>query len=108
MTVDVSVCTACTKAFFPAPRACHACGSNHFSTRTVNAGSVEEATEVERGTRGAGPVVIGCVRTDAGPVVVARFGDLPQPGDRVELTLDDRVLKAQLIENETKGVDSCR
>ena len=42
----------------------------------------------------AGPIVLGTVRTDAGPMVVARV-EGASPGERVALRVDDGALTAR-------------
>jgi hypothetical protein len=45
-------------------------------------------------TTAADPIVLGTVRTDAGPMVVARV-EGASPGERVALRLDDRAVTAR-------------
>ena len=61
----ISVCEACREALFPARALCTKCGGNLFRQEPAERGWVEAATE-HRG------VTLASVRTDIGPVVIAR------------------------------------
>ena len=89
MTPAFSVlrCTRCGLAAWPAPALCRACGCRELRSEQAGAGLVEETTAAD-------PVVLGTVRTDAGPIVVARIeGALP--GERVALQVEDGALTAR-------------
>jgi uncharacterized protein len=77
--LSVFVCEACGAAVFPARALCPRCDGSRWREEPVEGGVVEEATE----HRGIG---IASVRTDLGPVVIAR--SRPSPGTRVRLGLD--------------------
>lgn len=79
--LPVSVCLDCGHAVFPARALCPRCGSARWLEELVEGGVVEEATS----RAGTG---VASVRTDAGPVVIARSPDSAPPGSRVALELD--------------------
>jgi uncharacterized OB-fold protein len=89
MTAGFSVgrCARCGLAAWPAPALCRGCGSRDLRAEQADTGVLEEATA-------AGAVVLGTVRTDAGPMVVARV-DAASPGERVALRVDDGALTAR-------------
>ncbi len=91
----VDVCSRCGYAAYPPRILCPACGGAEWRRRRADSGVVEEIT-VRR------PVFkrrqlpwgnwldqsetwLGSVRTDLGPVVVARVPESVKPGDRVRL-----------------------
>jgi uncharacterized OB-fold protein len=83
--VTVTVCTACGYCVFPRRLLCPQCGSGGFRAESARWGIVEEAT-----TNRAGEP-IGSVRTDAGPVVLARLGPLVTAGANVQLAYENGV-----------------
>ena len=95
MTDDLSiwVCEACGHAVFPRLLLCPVCGADRWREQRADRGVLEQATLVhpseERGTR------VGSVRTDAGPVVIARLvGDI-EPGAVVTLWREAGVVAAR-------------
>ena len=89
MTAGVSVarCARCGLAAWPAPALCRGCGSGDLRAEQADTGLLEETTAAD-------PVVLGTVRTDTGPMVVARV-EGASPGERVALRLDDGALTAR-------------
>ncbi len=89
MTVAFSVvrCARCGLAAWPAPALCRGCGSHDLPAEQADTGLLEETTAAD-------PIVLGTVRTDAGPMVVARV-DGASPGERVALRVDDGALTAR-------------
>jgi len=89
VTVVFSVvrCARCGLAAWPAPALCRACGSRELPAEQAGTGLLEETTAAD-------PIVLGTVRTDAGPVVVARV-EGASPGERVALRVDDGALTAR-------------
>jgi uncharacterized OB-fold protein len=79
-------CVRCGLAAWPAPALCRACGSRDLRAEQADTGVLEETTAAD-------PVVLGTVRTDAGPMVVARVEDAAQ-GERVALRVDHGALTA--------------
>jgi uncharacterized OB-fold protein len=77
----VAVCEACGEAVYPARAVCPRCGAERWRQRSAPRGVVEEAT-VHRGVR------IASVRTDVGPVVIARLEDDVPEGSAVSLHLE--------------------
>jgi uncharacterized OB-fold protein len=85
MTVfSVTACTACGEAVFPPRALCPSCGGRDWRSVEAADGTVEQMTE-------RGGVAIASVRTDAGPVVVARAAASCAPGDVVRLEADGGV-----------------
>jgi uncharacterized OB-fold protein len=80
-------CARCGLAAWPAPALCRACGSSDLRAEQAATGLLEETTAADR-------IVLGTVRTDAGPMVVARVEDA-SAGERVALQLDDGALTAR-------------
>lgn len=84
MSFPLPVCTSCGHAVFPPRVMCPSCGGRRWRTEHVDHGVLEEVTERDS-------VRIGSVRTDLGPVVVARLGEHANPGDRIRLDADGGV-----------------
>jgi len=74
----VTVCAACGEAVFPPRALCPPCGGREWRTVEAGAGTVEETTERD-GVR------IASVRTDVGPIVVARATAAYAAGHAVRL-----------------------
>ena len=83
MTFSVPVCSACGRAVFPPRVLCPACNSREWTAHETG-GIVEEVTERD-GTR------IASVRTDLGPVVIARLEADAPVGSSVALDADGGV-----------------
>jgi uncharacterized OB-fold protein len=77
--LSVFVCEACGAVFFPARAVCTRCGESRWREEVAAGGVVEETTEHRE-------VAIASVRTDLGPVVIAR-SSAPRAA-RVRLELD--------------------
>jgi ribosomal protein L40E len=73
-------CARCGLAAWPAPALCRSCGSQDLRPEQAEGGVLEE-------TAAAQPAVLGTVRSDAGPIVVARV-ERAVPGERVVLRVD--------------------
>jgi uncharacterized protein len=84
MSFPIPVCTACGRAAFPPRALCPSCGGRSWADGAASAGRVEEVTE-------RAGVHIASVRTDLGPVVVARVAEATAPGDMVRLDADGGV-----------------
>ncbi len=95
MTDDVSiwVCELCGHAVFPRLLLCPLCGSDRWHEQPAARGVLEQATLVhpseESGTR------VGSVRTEAGPVVIARLLGDAEPGTVVTLWREAGVVAAR-------------
>jgi hypothetical protein len=87
MAFTVAVCAGCGLAAWPRPAMCRRCGSLRFGSAEAPGGVLEEVAVAE-------PATLGTVRTDAGPVVVARV-DGCAPGERVALEVCDGALTAR-------------
>ncbi|MBB3257181.1 hypothetical protein F4827_002272 [Paraburkholderia bannensis] len=76
-SLEVHECTQCGTTLFPARYFCPACGGKNWLARTTQTGVVMEATVVRHrageGEGGASPLHLASVRTQAGPVVIARM-----------------------------------
>jgi uncharacterized OB-fold protein len=85
--ITVYVCGSCSRPVFPARLLCPRCGSREWERVSVQQGTILATTStrkrviVERliETR------IAEVRTDAGPIVVARLHATGEPGEKVRL-----------------------
>ena len=78
----VSRCVVCGLSAWPPPAMCRRCGSLGFAPEPAAGGMLEEATGS-----------LGTVRTDAGPMVVARVAGA-RPGAAVTLRVVDGALEA--------------
>ena len=78
----VSRCVECGLSAWPPPAMCRRCGSLGFAPEPAPGGTLEEVTGS-----------LGTVRTDAGPMVVARVWGA-QPGAAVTLRVVDGALEA--------------
>lgn len=93
-TLTVFQCKGCGATLFPARYLCPRCGAADWREQAAPRGTLEECTVVRHrvGAQAHGGVPLASVRTDAGPVVVARLdaaGRPGRPGDAVTLWLDD-------------------
>jgi uncharacterized OB-fold protein len=84
VSFTLPVCSACGDAVFPPRALCPRCGGRAWTTEEAATGIVEELTERD-GTR------IASVRTDRGPVVIARATSEVERGSVVELDGDGGV-----------------
>ena len=80
MKIDIQTCVACGEHYFPHRALCRRCGGGAFSVTTAEQGEVERATVLTDGS------VIATVRTDVGPLVIARAEAHVEPGDVISLT----------------------
>ena len=88
MSVELSACARCGHAYFPPRRICHRCGGSAWAAITASHGILEEATTLlhQVGAVASPNTVLGAVRTEAGPVVLARLTERAAPNTRVRLT----------------------
>jgi uncharacterized OB-fold protein len=84
VSFTLPVCADCGRAVFPPRAICPHCGGRTWTRAQTATGTVEELTERD-GTR------IASVRTDLGPVLVARADATVERGDVVALDADDGV-----------------
>lgn len=84
MSLTVHACTACGHVVFPARALCPRCGASEWRAVEAADGVVQEETAV-------GGVAVVEVRTDAGPVVVARADGRLARGARARLDADGGV-----------------
>ena len=84
-------CKACGEAVFPTRYRCPRCGAAHWTSEPAAGGAVEETTVVRHrvGAQGAGDVYLSSVRTQAGPVVIARSDTALRAGDAVAFSIDE-------------------
>jgi uncharacterized OB-fold protein len=84
VTFLLPVCASCGHAVFPSRVLCPACGGTGWETREAAGGVAEQVTA----WNGVG---VAAVRTDLGPVVVARALAGVDAGGAVELAADGGV-----------------
>lgn len=84
--LTVYACTACGHVVFPRRLLCPRCGGAELAERAAEEGVLEEVTASRSSIR------IGSIRTDAGPVVLARLLADLEPGARVRLWQHSGVL----------------
>jgi hypothetical protein len=77
-TFTVPACVTCAHAHWPPRPLCPHCGATEFTPRAAEHGIVEEATET------AG-IPFASIRTNVGPIVVARLSSAAGAGTTVEL-----------------------
>ena len=91
--LEIAACAACGHRVFPPRLACPVCYAREWRLEPAGAGTVTEVTTVRRSPAlgpGDRPVELALVRTDAGPLVIARLEQGPlEPGARVALTLHE-------------------
>ncbi|SAL78078.1 Zn-ribbon domain-containing OB-fold protein [Caballeronia telluris] len=90
MDLDITQCTQCGLGLFPARYFCPRCGSNNWTRRAVESGTVMESTVVRHraGERDAPPLYLATVRMNEGPMVVARLNAPVTDGAAVRLQVD--------------------
>ncbi|HEY2052320.1 MAG TPA: zinc ribbon domain-containing protein [Solirubrobacterales bacterium] len=96
--LQIPVCTACGHAAFPPHLACSRCGSREWRGDGNTAGTVEQTTFVRRRVgvpADAPPIPLASVRSDLGPVVIARAEGGVGPGDRVTMAFDGAAVVAR-------------
>lgn len=82
MGITMQCCVKCAKSAFPPRSLCPHCHGSAFVPVTAYRGVIEE-TSLQRGTPGT---LYASIRTDLGPIVIARIlGDGGVPGTEVEL-----------------------
>src|SRR5262245_29483907 len=85
-TLLLHSCHACGHTVFPRRLLCPRCGAGEFRDVPAVLGVLEECTTNRRGE------AIGSVRTDSGPVVLARLDQVIEPGMRVRLAYGQGVV----------------
>jgi uncharacterized protein len=85
--IELSACTACGAAFFPARLICPRCGGTRWSSQVVREGVVEDTTRVRHaiGTPDGRPRILATVRLPGGQHVVAGLQRQLPRGSRVKL-----------------------
>lgn len=78
MSLELSVCVACSEAVFPPRLLCPGCGGSVFRRVEVERGTLLRSTQ----TRG---VRIGEVGSELGPLVIARLEEALEDGAEVSL-----------------------
>ncbi len=97
MALAIPVCETCGHASFPPRLACPRCHGSAWRQGSAAGGVIEHVTVVRRSAvidTAAGAPRIGLVRTDLGPLVLARLDAHGQPGSRVELSSEGRAVLA--------------
>jgi len=92
----VDQCTACGHCAYPPRYLCPRCHGAQWKTRRVVRGILQQYTETRgRDAEGAPRTVpLATLRTDAGPLVVARLAGPAVKGASYTLTLQDQALIA--------------
>jgi uncharacterized OB-fold protein len=97
--LEIAACAACGHRVHPPRLACPRCHAREWRFEPAGGGTVAEVTTVRRSPlleAGDEPIELALVRTDAGPLVIARLEDGPlEPGTRVALTCRDRRVSAR-------------
>lgn len=97
--LEIQRCGSCGAGLFPERLRCPACGSLRFERVPAGLGRVEEQTTLRRpprrqdGADGGGPIRLGSVRLQAGPIVIARLDEEvgAGAGARLELAPDGAI-----------------
>lgn len=84
MSFPLPICGACRRAVFPPRALCPGCGALAWIQGAASEGVAEQITEH------AG-VLIASVRSDLGPIVIARVAGDVAPGETVALDADGGV-----------------
>ncbi|HEY1370539.1 MAG TPA: zinc ribbon domain-containing protein [Gaiellaceae bacterium] len=84
MSFPLPVCESCGRAAFPPRALCPSCGGSAWRSEDAAGGVVEQVSDVSA-------VHVAAVRTDLGPVVVARAPASVRAGDEIELDPDGGV-----------------
>jgi uncharacterized protein len=88
--IPIWICRACGHAVFPQRLLCPNCGGADWREEAAERGALEELTEAVFRTGGEHVTRrLASVRTDQGPVVIARVLDDAQRGAAVTLALSD-------------------
>jgi uncharacterized protein len=91
-TLRIPKCASCGQAVWPARLLCPACHCADWEPIDAGEGALEELTELSGQD---GPYVLGTVRLDAGPVVIARC-EGAEPGERVRMQIENGALVARM------------
>ncbi|MHB8470051.1 MAG: zinc ribbon domain-containing protein [Gaiellaceae bacterium] len=78
MSFPLAICIPCGRAVFPPRALCPACGASSWVGGAASEGVAEQVTE-RAGVR------IASVRTDLGPVLIARVAGDVVPGETIAL-----------------------
>lgn len=84
--LEIQSCAACGMVVFPDRLRCPACGGVCQERVPAGSGRVAEETTLRRSCGPLGPVRLGSVRLEAGPVVIARLDD--EVGSATEVWLE--------------------
>lgn len=99
MDFAAAECAGCGHAVYPPRWLCPRCHGSQWRAVAVRGATLQEFTRVA--VPSGGEALLGTLRTDAGPIVVARLvGAVHAAGQRYALRLDGDVLIAQA---ETPG-----
>jgi uncharacterized OB-fold protein len=104
----LSECRQCGLIVFPRLALCPRCAARDWAEEVSAVGVVEQLTHVR--TRAADTqVTTASVRTDAGPVVIARLaGSVKAPGVRVTLSREEGVPVARPLLSDARSVEGGR
>jgi uncharacterized OB-fold protein len=98
--LPIQECAGCGARHFPPHLACGECGGLEFRSLAAKGGEVLAATLLRRrpGATSTQPVSIALVKTDLGPVIVARGHAELSAGERVGLDADGLVPMTKAVE----------
>jgi uncharacterized OB-fold protein len=109
MPLEIQVCDGCGHAVFPSRLACSRCGSTSWRSELAEQGAVEHVTVVRRSPvidAADLPVRLGLVRTDVGPVVIARIDERTEAGHRVRMSSSGNAVVAHRIRRSSTAAGS--
>lgn len=89
MTLRMDACTTCGRVVFPARALCPSCAGAEWTSIDAERGTVEQVTERDG-------ISIVSLRSELGPVVIARCSGTPRPGSVLLLDHEGSVPTARL------------
>jgi uncharacterized OB-fold protein len=95
VSLAVEICSSCDYVAFPARLWCPHCAGRDLRPAAAAAGVLEQVTTRRRGD--TSEVRIGSVRTEFGPVCLARLQGLVSPGAKVQLDVVDGAIVARPV-----------
>ena len=103
--LEGSRCANCERAFFPPRKLCRDCRSTSLETYLFAGSgtlySYSQMTQSPRGFSNVGPYVVGMVKLDEGPTIMAQLTDVDGVDLRIGMPLEMVTRKIQ--ENSTHG-----
>jgi uncharacterized OB-fold protein len=90
MSVTLARCGKCGHACYPARQICHRCGHADWTSVEIEDGVVEQVTTIRHrvdAAPGDTAIHLAALRTDAGPIILARLATPAAAGTRLKLRL---------------------